>query len=79
MSVTAPRTAERRRAPRQRALLAAKLATDDANQTLDCVIRNLSEDGALIETTSPHLVLKEMQDSSSLTKLEEIFGAPSET
>lgn len=60
MSVPVPRPAERRRAPRQRALLTAKLATGDAAQTLDCVIRNISPDGALIETTSPHLVPKEM-------------------
>ncbi len=55
------RPGERRRAPRQRALLSAKLATaDDASQTLDCVIRNISADGALIETSSPHLVPREM-------------------
>jgi hypothetical protein len=51
---------ERRRAPRQRALLSAKLATVDGTQTLDCVIRNISPDGALIETNSPHLVPREL-------------------
>lgn len=60
MSVPAQRDVDRRRTPRQRALLSAKLATVDAAQTLDCVIRNISADGALIETASPHLVPKEM-------------------
>jgi hypothetical protein len=51
---------ERRGTPRQRALLSAKLASDDAAQTLDCVIRNISPHGALIETKSPHLVPREL-------------------
>ena len=51
---------ERRRDPRSRALLAGKLANEDATQTLDCVIRNLSADGAMIETSAPHLVPREM-------------------
>lgn len=54
------KSVERRRAPRQRALLSGKLATEDASVTLDCVIRNISPDGALIETASPHLVPREM-------------------
>ena len=51
---------EKRRAPRQRALLAGKLATGEASLTIDCVIRNLSADGALVETTSPHLIPNEL-------------------
>ena len=47
---------ERRRAGRQRALLAGKLANEDATATLDCVIRNLGGGGAMIETTTPHLI-----------------------
>ena len=47
---------DRRRAGRQRALLAGKLANEDATATLDCVIRNISADGAMIETTTPHLI-----------------------
>ncbi|MDQ0465857.1 hypothetical protein QO010_003649 [Caulobacter ginsengisoli] len=54
------KSGERRRVPRQRALLSAKLASEDAAQTLDCVIRNISADGALIETKSPHLVPREL-------------------
>ncbi len=51
---------EKRRNPRQRALLAGKLATDEASLTIDCVIRNLSEGGALVETASPHLLPTEL-------------------
>lgn len=51
---------ERRRDPRSRALLAGKVANEDATQTLDCVIRNLSADGAMIETPEPHLVPREL-------------------
>lgn len=47
---------ERRCSQRQRALLTGKLATDGASLTIDCVIRNLSSDGALVETPSPHLI-----------------------
>lgn len=43
---------ERRRSLRQRALLSAKVADTDARQTIDCVIRNFSDDGVLIETES---------------------------
>ena len=59
-SSAAPRPVERRRNPRQRALLTGKLATDGANITIDCVIRNLSADGALVETSSPHLIPNEL-------------------
>lgn len=45
---------------RQRALLSGKLASGDATLTIDCVIRNISPDGALVETTSPHLIPSEM-------------------
>lgn len=41
---------------RQRALLAGKLANEGATTTIDCTIRNLSADGAMVETTSPHLI-----------------------
>lgn len=51
---------ERRRSQRQRALLTGKLATDGASLTIDCVIRNLSSDGALVETPSPHLIPNEL-------------------
>ncbi|WGM39011.1 PilZ domain-containing protein [Caulobacter sp. NIBR1757] len=51
---------ERRRAQRQRALLTGKLATDGASITIDCVIRNISTDGALVETSSPHLIPNEL-------------------
>lgn len=44
---------ERRPAPRQRVLLAGKLANLDATETIDCTIRNLSVDGAMIETATP--------------------------
>lgn len=47
---------ERRHRQRHRALLAGKLANDDASTTIDCTIRNLSNDGAMIETTTPHLI-----------------------
>jgi len=47
---------ERRRAGRHRALLAGKLANEDATTTIDCVIRNISDTGAMIETTTPHLI-----------------------
>lgn len=52
---------ERRRGQRNRALLTGKVANEDATQTLDCVIRNLSPDGAMIETLTPHLVPQEMR------------------
>lgn len=55
-SAPAAHPLERRRAGRQRALLAGKLANEDATNTLDCIIRNISADGAMIETTTPHLI-----------------------
>jgi hypothetical protein len=54
-SSPAPKSVERRRAGRSRALLAGKLANENATTTIDCVIRNISADGAMIETTTPHL------------------------
>jgi hypothetical protein len=51
---------DRRRRPRQRALLAGKVANEGATETIDCVIRNLSPDGAMIETSVPHLVPPEL-------------------
>ena len=59
-SSAATRPVERRRNQRQRALLTGKLATDQANITIDCVIRNLSPEGALVETPSPHLIPSEL-------------------
>jgi hypothetical protein len=53
-------SADRRRTQRRRSLLTAKLATRDASLTIDCVIRNLSPEGALVETTSPHLIPHEL-------------------
>jgi hypothetical protein len=58
--IEAGKPAERRRTPRHRALLAGKLANDDARLTIDCVIRNLSADGALIETSSPQMIPNEL-------------------
>ncbi|MDB5471022.1 MAG: pilus assembly protein PilZ [Caulobacter sp.] len=51
---------ERRRNQRQRALLTGKLSTDGANITIDCVIKNISVEGALVETGSPHLIPNEL-------------------
>jgi hypothetical protein len=59
-SLPASRPIERRRNQRQRALLTGKLATDGASITIDCVIKNISADGALVETTSPHLIPNEL-------------------
>lgn len=56
MQSTAAKSLERRPAPRQRVLLAGKLANADATETIDCTIRNLSDDGAMIETTTPQLL-----------------------
>ncbi len=49
-------SADRRAAGRHRALLAGKLANDDATTTIDCVIRNISNTGAMIETATPQLI-----------------------
>ena len=54
-TLPAPKSVERRRAGRSRALLAGKLANEGATTTIDCVIRNISADGAMIETTTPQL------------------------
>lgn len=51
---------ERRRAGRHRALLAGKLANEDATTTIDCIIRNISDTGAMIETSTPHLIPNQM-------------------
>ncbi|MBI5939220.1 MAG: PilZ domain-containing protein [Caulobacterales bacterium] len=55
-SAFASKSVDRRRVGRQRALLAGKLANEDATSTVDCVIRNISADGAMIETTTPQLI-----------------------
>ena len=52
---------ERRNRSRQRALLAGKLATPGAAETIDCVIRNISSTGAMVETPSPQLIPNEIQ------------------
>ncbi len=59
-SVTPSKSVERRGRLRQRALLAGKLANEDATATIDCTIRNISADGAMIETTTPHLIPNQM-------------------
>jgi len=59
-TANAPRPLERRTGPRQRALLAGKLANADATETVDCTIRNLSPGGALIETATPQLLPREL-------------------
>lgn len=55
-TTSAAKPIERRDDLRGRSLLAGKIANEDATQTLDCVIRNLTPGGAMIETTAPHLV-----------------------
>jgi hypothetical protein len=52
-SLSAADAAQRRNNGRQRTLLAGKLANVDATETLDCTIRNISDTGAMIETSSP--------------------------
>lgn len=52
---------QRRYKGRQRTLLAGKLATVDATETLDCTIRNISDTGAMIEMTSPQLLTGPLQ------------------
>lgn len=54
------RPLERRRSNRQRALLAGKLSTAGAGVTFDCTIRNISPDGAMIETASPQMIPNEL-------------------
>ncbi|MDO9222385.1 MAG: PilZ domain-containing protein [Caulobacter sp.] len=56
MTTTAAQSVDRRRAGRHRALLTGKLANEDATTTIDCVIRNISDTGAMIETSTPHLI-----------------------
>ncbi len=56
MTTAAAQSVDRRRAGRHRALLAGKLANEDATTTIDCVIRNISDTGAMIETSTPHLI-----------------------
>lgn len=41
-------TTERREVPRQRTLLGARVVFNNRRSTLDCVVRNLSDAGALI-------------------------------
>lgn len=55
-SAPVSKSIERRRAGRQRALLAGKLANEGATSTIDCIIRNVSADGAMIETSTPQMV-----------------------
>lgn len=51
---------QRRSRPRGRSLLAGKVASRDASLTVDCVIRNLTPDGAMVEMSAPHLVPNEI-------------------
>lgn len=53
---TEKRHVERRRSPRQRTLLAGRLAIDTDFVTVACGIRNISDDGALIELESTTLL-----------------------
>lgn len=39
---------ERRRAPRQRSLLGGRIAFNDRFSTFDCLVRNLSPEGAML-------------------------------
>ena len=52
----APAVGDRRQAPRRRALLTGKLVTADVALTIDCVIRNLTDLGAMVEMQSPQMV-----------------------
>lgn len=47
---------DRRQTPRRRALLTGKLVTEDVALTIDCIIRNLTDMGAMVEMPSPHMV-----------------------
>lgn len=47
------RTVERRSAPRQRTLLAARIAAGEPAVTVACGVRNLSAAGAQVELESP--------------------------
>lgn len=61
MSTSSAAATQRRYKGRQRTLLAGKLANADATTTIDCVIRNISDTGAMVETTSPHLLSGPLQ------------------
>jgi hypothetical protein len=43
-------TEERRKAPRRRTLKGAKACFGDYRYSFDCIVRNLSEDGALVRS-----------------------------
>lgn len=45
----APHAHERRTTVRNRCLLRGRILFDDKLRTLDCMVRNLSDDGALLE------------------------------
>ncbi len=42
---------ERRKAQRLRSLLGGRVSFNQSHSTLDCVVRNLSEDGALLQVS----------------------------
>jgi hypothetical protein len=44
---------EHRRAQRQRVYKAAQIAFNNRRASIDCVVRNLSDGGALLEVASP--------------------------
>ncbi|MBK9083364.1 MAG: PilZ domain-containing protein [Rhizobiales bacterium] len=47
---TSPTTSERRAQTRKRCLFKGRILFEDKITTLDCMVRNISDDGALIET-----------------------------
>ena len=50
---------ERRRGPRQKSLLGGKVIFDNHNCSMDCTVRNLSDDGALIVSTESYRMPRE--------------------
>lgn len=53
--------AERRRHPRQRSLVGGRIILNDGNDTLNCVLRNVSGSGAMI-ALSPAATLPQVFD-----------------
>ena len=45
---------EKRREPRTRTLKTARIVFNDGGSVIDCVVRNLSSQGALLVTAEPH-------------------------
>jgi hypothetical protein len=61
MSASQSSSVERRHGGRARALLSGKLCFEDATKTIDCVIRNITPGGAMVETPTPQLVPGRLQ------------------